>query len=172
VKRPPRRERLSEPAARLDVDAVTEALKRGLAGLPPLAAANEPKAPVPGAVVWIDEGDEAVVHVDATEVRLLGGTLLVSVELETDQGGCQSLAMAFALGKPGEAAGLLATTDELPRGEPLIVARWGRIVQDAVWASLLEVATALAPSDRPPVGIGVAGGELVVETAVPEATAR
>jgi len=167
VTRKPKRELLTEPVARLDAEAVSAALQRGLAGLPPLATPDEDPA-LAAQVVWVAEGDEALVHVDATEVRLTDGALLVSVELETDRWRRQPIVMPFALGKPGEAAGLLATTGELPRGEPLIVARWGALVQDAVWASLLALTLAVAPPARPPVGIGVADGRLVVETAAAE----
>jgi hypothetical protein len=113
------------------------------------------------AVVWNDRGDEVLLHADATRTRIAGEVLLVALELETDQSGRQSVVVAFALGKRDDAAGLYAVTDELPRGEGALVARWGRIAQDAVWAALLQLATEHAASrGLQPRGFALAGGAL------------
>jgi hypothetical protein len=67
--------------------------------------------------------------------------LLLSVDLETDQTGRTPLVVALALGNADDPAGLVATTDELPHGNGLLASRWGKPLQDAVWASLLGLAT-------------------------------
>ncbi len=87
-------------------------------------------------VIWVEDGDEVLVHLDSTKVRILDGVLLVSVDLETDQTARQPLVVALALGDD-ERAGLVAVTDELPHGNPVLAARWGRALQTAVWSSLL-----------------------------------
>jgi hypothetical protein len=91
-------------------------------------------------VVWVDSGDEVLVRLDSVAVRFVGTTVLVSVELETDQTGCTPLIVSLALSAGNDAAGLLAVTDEFPRGNGLLAARWGAQLQAAVWASILGIA--------------------------------
>ncbi len=91
-------------------------------------------------VIWVDAGDEVLVHLDSIRVKVLDRLLLVSVDLETDQTGRATLVVSLALGGDGDLAGLVATTDELPRGTGLLASRWGRILQDAVWSALLGIA--------------------------------
>ena len=98
-------------------------------------AATVPSAPTQ--VVWVDAGSDILVHLDSIKTKLTNGSLLVSVDLECDQVGRSALIVAFGLGQPGDPAGLIAVTDALPRGNGLLAARWGSIVQSAVWAALL-----------------------------------
>ena len=91
-------------------------------------------------VVWVDAGDEVLVHLDSVQARVAGSTLLVSVDLESDQTGRASLIVPFALGGTNDNAGMVAVTDELPRGNGLLAARWGKALQAAIWASLLGLA--------------------------------
>jgi hypothetical protein len=94
----------------------------------------------PSQVVWVDAGDEVLVHLDSVAVRIVGRSVLVSVDLDTDQTGRTPLIVSFALGAGRDAAGLVAVTDELPRGNGLLAARWGAHLQAAVWASILGIA--------------------------------
>jgi hypothetical protein len=91
-------------------------------------------------VVWVDAGDEVLVHLDSVAVRIVGRTVLVSVDLECDQTGRTPLIVSLALSAGTDAAGLLAVTDELPRGNGLLAARWGPQLQAAAWASILGIA--------------------------------
>jgi hypothetical protein len=91
-------------------------------------------------VVWVHDGNEALIHLDSLAVRTLDGVLLVSLDLETDQTGRQTVVTPFALGDPARGTGLLAATEQLPRGDPTLLAQWGRTLQDALWASLLALA--------------------------------
>ena len=61
-------------------------------------------------VIWVDEGDEVLVHLDSTRVRVIERSLLVSVDLETDQTGRSPVVVAFALGNREDQAGLFAVT--------------------------------------------------------------
>lgn len=124
-------------------------------------------------VVWVDGGDEVLVHLDSTQVRLLDRTLLVSVDLESDQTGRTPLVVAFALGDPNDPAGLVAVTDDLPRGHPLLAARWGHALQDAVWASLLGLAQDHADERAAaPRGLGLSPGRLRFKAGPPLSTVR
>jgi len=122
----------------------------------------------PGKVIWVDGGDEVVVHLDSTQVRLLDRALLVSVDLETDQTGRTPLVVAFALGNAGDPAGLVATTDELPRGNGLLAARWGRALQAAVWSMLLGLSQDHAlERGKAPQGFSVSPGRLSFNAGAP-----
>lgn len=95
-------------------------------------------------IVWVDAGSDVLVHLDSVKTKLGDGTLLVSVDLESDQTGRASVVVVFALGRAGDPAGLLAVTDETPRGRGILVARWGAIVKNAVWAALLGLVSDFA----------------------------
>ena len=61
-------------------------------------------------------------------------------DLETDQTGRTPLVASFALSPGSDAAGMVAVTDDLPRGNGLLAARWGRTLQAAIWAGILAIA--------------------------------
>jgi hypothetical protein len=112
----------------------------------------------PGQVIWVDGGDEALVHLDSLTSRISGQTLVVSLDLETDQTGRAPVIVRFALGGPDEPAGLLATTDAVAHGHPVLVSRWGAAVQAAVWSSLVALGVDHAGQRG-----GVAGGLAIGE---------
>lgn len=93
----------------------------------------------PTAVIWVDHGNEVLVHLDSTAVRILDRMVLVSVDLETDQTGRTPLICSFAVSGAGELGGLTATTDELPRGLGALASAWGEQLQTAVWSTLMGV---------------------------------
>jgi hypothetical protein len=138
------RKRLSRPTRaipdRLRESEIARELSVRLAGA--MADGSQPPAPggPPARVVWVDAGDEVLVHLDSVKTRVRGRSLLVSVDLETDQTGRSPLVVAFAIGARGEQAGLFAVTDEVPHGHPALAARWGAVLQDAIWSGLLAVA--------------------------------
>jgi hypothetical protein len=88
-------------------------------------------------VVWVDAGDEVLVHLDSINIKIIDGMLLVSIDLECDQTGRTALIVPLALGSGEVAAGMVATTEEFPRGNGLLASRWGAAVQAAVWGALL-----------------------------------
>jgi hypothetical protein len=147
-------------------DAVDEATLGGLlgvrlAGTP--ADGSAPGAAVAAAsVVWVDQGDAVLVHLDNVAVRFVGQTVLVSIDLESDQTGRTSMVTAFALGADAATgAGLVAVTEEYPRGNALLAARWGSVVRNAAWSALLQVANDhAAERSLAPGGLSVAGGAL------------
>jgi hypothetical protein len=119
-------------------------------------------------VVWVDAGDEVLVHLDSVAVRMVGQTLLVSVDLETDQTGRTPLVVSLALGAGKDAAGLVAVTDELPHGNGLLAARWGPHLQAAVWACILGMAQDFsAQLSSVPRGLTIANGVLNLEAGSP-----
>jgi hypothetical protein len=143
-----------------DTTTLAAAVGVRLAGTP-LPGTTPVGATAPAEVVWVDGGSEVLVHLDSLQTRMLDGTLLVSLDLETDETGRSPVVVSFALGSPGDPAGLIAVTDEVPDGDPLITARWGRAVQTAVWSSLLALVSDHADERRAaPRGIAVSAGRL------------
>jgi hypothetical protein len=111
-----------------------------LAGTP--ADGSAPSGVAPTSVVWVDQGDEVLVHLDSITVRYVGEILLLSMDLECDQTGRTPLVVPFALGATSTAgATLVAATEEFPRGNALLAARWGQPVRDAAWTALLQLAS-------------------------------
>ena len=94
---------------------------------------------IPGQVIWVDSGSEVMVYLTSIRTSIADGLLLVSTDFECDQTGRTPLIAAFAMNKGIDAAGLFATTDELPRGNGILAARWGAIYQNAVWAALTSL---------------------------------
>lgn len=135
--------RLSSPGAVADAQLV-RALRAGLQGVP---IEGGPAPPDTAPVVWVDTGDELLVHRNSLKVRFAPGIIVVSVDVETVQTGRQRLVVPLALGARGEPSapsspsGLVAVTSREPYTHPLLAARWGRIVQDAVWSALVAMAT-------------------------------
>jgi len=119
-------------------------------------------------IIWVEHGDEVVVHLDSVQVRILTTSLLVSADLETDQTGRSTLVTAFALGGATDPAGLTAVTDDLPKGLGALSARWGKTLQAAIWASLLGFAQdAAAQQGGAPIGLAVSQGSLTVIAGTP-----
>lgn len=123
----------------LDETSLAAEIGLRLAGTPADGSAL-PEGPTPTRVIWVDAGDEALVHLDSMRVRISGRTLVVSIDLETDQTGKAPVIVAFALGGDKDEAGLVATTDEVPYGNSLLASRWGACVRASVWNSLLGIA--------------------------------
>lgn len=117
------------------------------------------------AVVWVDRGDEVLVHLDNLRAKTADRLLLLSVDLETIQTGRTPLVCVFAVGNDKDPAGLVAVTDELPRGNGVLAARWGKILQEALWTSLLAIsADHAAAAKATAIGISVTAGSLALHT--------
>lgn len=117
-------------------------------------------APSAPAVVWVDGGDEVVVHLDSLAVAVDDGVLLVRLDLETDETGRATLVVAFAVGED-EDGGVLLTTEDRPRGPDVLVARWGDAVIEAAHAAVLDLAaTHAAERGGAPRALYAKGGAL------------
>jgi len=125
--------------SRIDPRPLAQALHPHLAGRP--ADGSAVPASTPSTIVWSSAGDEVVVHLDSLQIRILDGAVVASLDLESDQTGRAPVTVRFALAGQDPAAGLIATTDEVPGGHPVLAARWGTAVQEAVWASWLCLAS-------------------------------
>lgn len=122
---------------------------------------SDSSSPALSKVVWIDHGNEVLVHLDSTSVRILDRMVLVSVDLETDQTGRTPLVCSFAVSGQGELGGLVATTDELPQGSGMLASCWGQQLQSAVWSSLMGIVNDhAAERDLAPRALSASAGNL------------
>jgi hypothetical protein len=143
---------------RLEGPAIAGYLAPRLAGTS--ADGSAPPSAAPATVVWVDGGDEVLVHLDSTSTTIAGQTVLVSIDLETDQTGRTPLVVAFAL-SPSQQAGLVVATDEYPRGNGLLASRWGPAVQAATWSAMLSLASDHASErGQAPRGLALGDGQL------------
>ena len=99
-------------------------------------------------VVWTDGDAEVVLYPERLRAALRPGLVLLEARLAADQTGAQPapLTVPFSVGKGIPDAALFAVTEEVPRGDPLLAARWGTLVQDALWLAILRT----GESRRPP----------------------
>jgi len=163
---PPETEPPHSIPSRLDPGALTSALVPRLAGRP--ADGSPASGAPPSSIVWVDGSDEVVVHLDSLESRIVDGTLVVSLELESVETGRAPLIVVLALGSADDPAGLVATTNELPRGNTALAARWGNAVQTAVWSSLIALAHDHADErDHAPRGLSIDGNTLRLHAGEP-----
>jgi hypothetical protein len=150
----------------LDEQALTAELAVRMAGTPADGTASPNAAQKK--VIWVEQGDEVLVHLDSTRARILNGAVLVSIDLETDQTGRTPLVATFAVGRPDDPAGLVAVTDEFPRGNGILASRWGAAFQAAAWASLLGLSTDHATERAAaPRGIAATLGTLSLQAGPP-----
>ncbi|TMQ06782.1 MAG: hypothetical protein E6J90_45200 [Deltaproteobacteria bacterium] len=91
------------------------------------------------AVVWVDCGDEVIVHLDSIKTAVASDVLLIAIDLESDDTGRQTLVVPIAPGTRADDE-LTLVTEDVPRGHAEIAARWGRILQDAIFAAIEDMA--------------------------------
>lgn len=146
-------------ADRMDEKSLTGQLVTRLAGGP--ADGSDAAELSSSKVIWVDGGDEVLVHLDSIRTVVQDGMILVSIDLESDQTGRASMIVSFAVGKLNDPAGLVAVTEEFPSGNGLLASRWGRALQAASWYSLLSLATDHATErSSSPLGITAAKGTI------------
>ncbi len=116
-------------------------------------------------VIWEEDGSELLIHCDSAIVTLKDGMATCSLDVECDQTGISEFVMTFCLGSKDILTNLSSTFEEAPRGPPLIVGRWGPVLQDVFWSGLLDiVAKQTANPDIGPKGIGADEGHLWIRT--------
>jgi hypothetical protein len=147
---------------RLDERTLARAIAQRVAGTP--ADGSAPPEQPPAQVIWVDQGDEVLVHLDSIRARVLDRLLLVSLDLEADETGRASLVVPLALGKAADPAGLVAVTDDYPRGNGVLASRWGNAVQAAVWSSVLALANEhAAERGAAPLAISASAGAITLQ---------
>ncbi len=95
------------------------------------------------AVLLTDGDDELLVDPGRTRTIVGPGLLLVVLAVDCDQTGPAEVTVAFALGSDQLTTGMLAVTEQIPRGPVVVVGRWGEALVALAWEAVLTVAAGL-----------------------------
>jgi hypothetical protein len=142
------------PVSSTDLPALARAAIRAASGLPPAPAAG---APPVGGVTWVDGDRELYVAVEQVDVRLAPGAVAVTIPVRCDQTGATEVDISFAIGLPDRPLGLVAATEDRPRGPTAVVDVWGDALIALAWQCLLDVASGISAAS----GSDVAGTPLI-----------
>ena len=96
------------------------------------------------ALLWQRAGNSLLVLPDKLQLRLGDGVLAFSLPVQCDQSEAVEVHVSFVVGDPRRPAGLLAITEERPRGPAVVVDTWGEAIVAFCWHVVLQVATSLA----------------------------
>ena len=95
-------------------------------------------------VAWIDGDSALAVSLAGIRLDTADGVVVVTLPVRSDQTGRAELHVTFAVGRPGQPAGLYAAAQRRPRGPALLVDTWGDAAVAFAWQVLLELAAGLA----------------------------
>ncbi len=110
-----------------------------LSGLPVEAAADGERL-----VMWREGESDLLLNPRALKSVLAEGIVAFSLPVSCDQAPESLVHMSFFVGSPKRPAGLVATTEERPRGDPAVIDVWGEALLAFGWRVLLELAVRLA----------------------------
>jgi hypothetical protein len=113
----------------------------------------------PGAVIWVKDGSETILHLDSLSTAVSNGIVRVDADFESDQLDRQRLGVVIALPDPTEPPGFFAATPRRASGPDALAARWGSVFAGAVWQVMLDFADELGGAGA---AAGIAAGEGVV----------
>lgn len=108
-------------------------------------------------VIWEQAGSELLVHLKHTRVAVLDGLVLVGITVETVETERTEVTVPFAVGRTDRLAGMVVTTEPVPRGPEVIIDRWGEAIIAAAWQILLDVVATLCSR----VGVDTTGTPLL-----------
>jgi hypothetical protein len=126
-----------------EVDLNPDELQR-LVSVAAASAAGIPAGTRSDTVVWTLGGSELLVIVAKVQVRLDRGIILVIIPVSCDQISGAEIEVGFAVGDDSRPAGMLAVTEDRPRGPAGIVDLWGDALTGFAWQVMLSVTTGLA----------------------------
>lgn len=139
----------AEPVPAGTVVAAVELSTKEADSLFPSAAATVSGAQALGAdpvaaVLWREGDRTLLVRPAEVSARFGPGVVVVTVPVECDQTGPTSVYVTFVVGTDKTPAGLLASTEERPRGPAAVVDAWGESLVAYAWHVLIAVVTDLA----------------------------
>lgn len=117
-----------------------------LASVAAVTAAGLPIGTDAGQVVWSQGGNELLVMLAKVAVHVDHGIALIDIPASCDQQAEGHITVAFALGEDRRPAGMMAVTEDRPRGPRAVVDVWGESLTAFAWQVLLTVSTAVAGS--------------------------
>jgi hypothetical protein len=163
-------------AVQLNPDRAQVLLQRAAADAAGLVDARSAEA----GVLWQSAAGELLVRPAQLRLQLRDGLIGLSLPVFCDQTGAAEVHITFAVGSPQRAAGLLATTEERPRGPAAVVDVWGDALLGLAWQAVLTLLEGLAgESGRDqdgtpllPVALTVSANGLTVQVAARHAFDR
>jgi hypothetical protein len=96
-----------------------------------------------GLVLLSDGDSELLVDPGRTRVLTADGVVLVVLGVECDQTGRVEVTVPFATGSEAATAGMVMATEQVPRGDPAVTARWAEALVAMAWEALLSVTAGL-----------------------------
>lgn len=96
-------------------------------------------APTAPGVVWVDGENELFVGVAKVQVRLAPGAIAVTLPVWCDQVGDSEVHVTFAVGTAERPLGMVAATEDRPRGPREVVDLWGEALTAFAWQIVLDV---------------------------------
>lgn len=120
-------------------------------------------------VIWKDGLDQVGVYVSKTRVHLVPGWLVVDVPMVSAEAGePASVQAVFFLGRPGDQAGLSASTTLASGAPSALLDRWGRRLQVTVWNAVTDQLQASLKADKTGTArlIGFTAGQDVLQIAL------
>jgi hypothetical protein len=167
---------MSGDVVQLSSDRAQTLLQRAAADAAGLVDARAAEA----GVLWQSAAGELLVRPAQLRLQLRDGLMAVSLPVFCDQTGAAQVHITLAVGSPQRAAGLLATTEERPRGPAAVVDVWGDALLGLTWQAVLTLLEGLAAeSGRDqdgapllPVALTASANGLVVQVAARHAFDR
>lgn len=134
------------------------------------AGVDQPGAARDAAVLWREGDLELLVQPAGVTARFATGVVVVTIPVSCDQTGAAQVHVTFVVGDQKRPAGMLAATEQRPRGPAVIVDAWGDNLVAYAWHIVVEVITNVAGaagrdldgSRLVPVGLAVSGDEVRV----------
>jgi hypothetical protein len=108
-------------------------------------------------VLWQDADSALLVFPGETRVRIARGFVFVELTVATDQTGRATLLFPFRVGSSPNEAVATAITETVPRGHPVIAARWANVATPIVWHAVLRAGHGLLAGRKTPRPLAVAG---------------
>lgn len=90
-------------------------------------------------VVWQDGADSVAALVGRAQLRLTSGWLLCQLPLDSSETGLGQVGAIFFLGRVGQGDGPRASFTLDPGSHPVLAARWGDALRNAVWNAVLDI---------------------------------
>jgi hypothetical protein len=109
-----------------------------------LRAALSPETAGEEVVLLTDGDSELLVDPARSQALVDEGLVLVVLGVDCDQTGPAEVVVPFAVGSEGATAGMIMTTERVPRGPVVVTGRWGEALVAMAWEALVAVAAGLS----------------------------
>jgi hypothetical protein len=128
--------------AQIPVDTLNTLVRSAVLGASGLDSADP--ASKERTVLWRSGASELLLMPNRVVTRLGDGVIALSFAVRCDQSGDAQIHVSFAIGAEARPAGMIAATEERPRGPAAVVDVWGERLIAFAWRVLIELATQIA----------------------------